>query len=142
MVNSFPTTTSTPLKSDTPEIDITVTTTASIATQERFAAVTLDITGVKLSLAIPTFQRVFAYIQNLAISDINPMPGINASAIAVNSIGRDSAGVCKIGVNKTEEIETVTLSISTQLLRIDYLDEYFSTTLTYLSACLANDLNP
>ncbi|BAY15705.1 hypothetical protein NIES21_15240 [Anabaenopsis circularis NIES-21] len=152
MVNTGTTTTTTSLKSDTPEISISLNTFTNldpISLGEnpdeggRFCSFEIEITAVKISLAPNTFSRVFTYVINLANNDINPVPGLNTNVIPkTGSIGTTPKGVCSIQVDKQELIPTVSLLLSSDNLRIDYMDEFFNRTLAYLIAAIAQDLNP
>ncbi|MBD2435826.1 hypothetical protein [Nostoc sp. FACHB-110] len=154
MVNTGTTTTTTVLKSDTPEIVISLSTFTSVDTisingvgtntGSRFCSFEITITGVKIPLAHSTFSRVFDYVMNLANNDINPIPGLNTNPIAnlVNTFGATPKGLCNIQIDKTELVPTASLVLSSENLRLDYMDEFFNRTLTYLTSAISQDLNP
>lgn len=153
MVNTGESTTTTPLASSLPEVSIefdTFTTLDPVSIDElattggRFCNFSINITGVKLSLAVATFSRVFSYVLNLVNSDVNPVTGVNSSVIPniIGALGTKPTGSCTIQVDKTQLISTVTLAFSGGNVRLDYLDEYFDRSLTYLTEALQGDLNP
>lgn len=153
MVNTGTTTTAT-LASDKPEIsisfntftnqDIDAATNQPMGVGSRFVNVIVNITGVKITLAVATFERLFGYIQNSIINDVNPMAGLNTIPIIniIGAFGTRPETNCIIQVDKTSLIDTVTCQLSANNLRIDYMDEYFARTLTYLTEALQGDLNP
>lgn len=153
MVNTGETTPTTSLASSLPEVSIqfdTFTTLDPISVNEsagtggRFCNFSINITGVKLSLAVATFSRVFNYVLSSVNSDINPIPGVNTNIIpnVIGALGTKPTGNCTIQVNKSELVSTITLDFSGGNIRLDYLDEYFDRSLTYLTEALQSDLNP
>jgi hypothetical protein len=153
MVNTGTPTPSTPLKSDTPDISISLSTFTntdlvslgqSSITGGRFCSFEISVSGVKLSLANNTFERIFNYVINLANNDINPIPGLNTATIpnVPNAIGTTPKGLCNVQVDKKEIIPVVSLVLSSQNIRLDYMDEFFQRTLAYLQLAITEDLNP
>ena len=152
MVNTGTTTTTTPLKSDTPNVDVQVETIISINQMaldqqlaiNRMANISITVTGVKKELAMALFNRCFTYAQSLANSDLNPMPAVNQSQVVqdIGQVVNTPKSTCAITVDKTETVDTVTLVLTAVKLRLDYMDEFFTSTAAYLSLALSTDLNP
>lgn len=154
MVNTGTTSTSTTTpKSEVPEISVSVNTFTNLdlnsvgvstGTSGRFATFEITITGVKTSLAYNTFSRVFNYVMELARNDMNPMTGVNTAPIfnAIGSSGTTPKGICNLQVDKSELVSTASLFLSSENLRLDYMDEFFSRTLEYLQLAISQDLNP
>lgn len=153
MVAQFPEQTTTPAKNLTPSIVISVGTftnfdplsvDTSVSTSSRMCEITINVTNIQKPLAIASFTRLFAYVQNLANNDINPILNVNQSNInpSPNFSVTKPLGVCKISADKSESLPIINLSVEVYNLRLDYMDEYFNSTLTYLTNVIANDLNP
>lgn len=153
MVAQFPGTGEIQSKSQLPKIDITVNTFIEYVStdnpqrtdpQTRMCIVSIKVENVQKSLAIATFTRIFDYVQNLANNDINPMGNVNVGAIADFStfaVTKPETGVI-LSIDSSQAITVCTLALNIANLRLDYMDEYFSRTLTYLTNAIANDLNP
>lgn len=143
-----------PLKSDSPEVSVNIFTYTNkdltddllqlTGTFGRFIRFEISILNVKTELAVATFSRVFMYVQNLANNDINPLSSANTGDIpnVIGSIGTTPRGLCNLQINKFEIVPTANLVLSSENLRLDYMDEFFERTLTYLQAAIEEDLNP
>jgi hypothetical protein len=160
MVAQFPVTTTTPAKNLTPQISIDVktftefaTTTAAQAdgTSSRMCVIAIAITNLNKTLAIATFSRVFAYVQSLANNDINPIPNMNlvpvnpggtsANPLGIYNQAQPETGII-LSIDSSELISVCAFNLKIDGLRLDYMDEYFNSTLAYLSNVIAHDLNP
>ncbi|MCC5617566.1 hypothetical protein LC605_21245 [Nostoc sp. CHAB 5836] len=153
MVAQFPQTTTTPAKNLTPQIKVDVKTfTEGIArisepgTQRNYRMCGIDIvvSNVNKSLAVATFSRVFTYAQSLANNDINPTPNVNANPVEAGANllqAKPETGIT-LSIDSTELMSVCALTLSIANLRLDYMDEYFNSTLAYLTNAIANDLNP
>jgi hypothetical protein len=153
MVAQFPVTTTTPAKNLTPQIKVDVKTFIEAITSinqsvpqknYRMCAVDIVISNVNKALAVATFSRVFAYAQSLANNDINPTTNTNLDAIQAGGAllqFKPTTGIT-LSIDSTELISVCALILSVDNLRLDYMDEYFNSTLTYLTNAIANDLNP
>lgn len=153
MVAQFPIEPIVPLQIATPEIKITVNTflspnPVSLANPNsgntRTCTIAINVSRLNRSIAHNTFERIFSYVQDLANNDLNPTLLINERTIAATDAGNvfSPTGICNISVDKSETIAIVNLSLQVSNLRLDYMDEYFGRTLTYLTDAIANDLNP
>ena len=153
MVAQFPVTPTTPPQNLTPEIKTTVNTflapnpvfSADQATgNTRTCTIVINVSNLSRSRAIDAFGRIFNYVQLLANNDLNPASSINQNAISPYDAGNvfSPTGICNISLDMSEEIAIVKLNLQVSNLRLDYMDEYFSATLNYLSLAIANDLNP
>ncbi len=144
MVAQFPETITTPAKILLPQIQVDVRTFAELPAT-RMCIIDIEILNIKKSLAIGTFSRIFAYAQSLANNDINPMPLVNQETITNSSPGfsvtKPETGLV-ISIDSSELAQICNLSLKINNLRLDYMDEYFNSTLTYLTNAIANDLNP
>jgi hypothetical protein len=110
----------------------------------RLVTLNIQVGGLKASLASATFARIFAYTQNLANNDMNPTTDVNQIPPQSNSGAVDTIplGTCLIKTDKSGDVDTVSLTLTANEIRLDYLDEYFSRTLSYLIAAIETDLNP
>lgn len=153
MVAQFPITPITQPQNLTPEIKTTVNTFLApnpISSgnpntgNTRTCTIVINVSNLNRSHAINAFERIFNYVQLLATNDLNPTPSINQSIVSPYDSGNvfSPTGICDISVDMTEIIATVKLSLQVSNLRLDYMDEYFTATLNYLSLAIANDLNP
>ncbi|MDZ8086508.1 MAG: hypothetical protein RMY16_13265 [Nostoc sp. DedQUE12b] len=153
MVAQFPITPTTPAKNLTPQIkvDVLTFTEAILLVTElgmprhyRMCAIDIAISNVNKNLAVGTFSRVFAYAQSLANNDINPTPNVNANPVEASANllqAKPTTGIT-LSIDSTEIISVCALTLSIANLRLDYMDEYFNSTLTYLTNAIASDLNP
>ncbi|MCC5597972.1 hypothetical protein [Nostoc favosum] len=153
MVAQFPVEITTPAKTLTPQIKIDVRTfNEGIARSSepgmqrdyRMCAVDIVINNVNKNLAVATFSRIFAYAQSLANNDINPTANTNLSAVETGANllqAKPNTGII-LSIDSTESISVCALTLSISNLRLDYMDEYFNSTLTYLTNAIASDLNP
>jgi hypothetical protein len=142
MVAQFPQSVTNPPKSSTPKIDVLINT--FLQSQSRMCVVTIKVENLQKTLAITTFQRIFNYIQISANQDINPVPDVNLSpitAIPDPLAGQPRAQII-FSLDATELVQVCNLELYIQNLRLDYMDEYFSRTLTYLTEAVSSDLNP
>jgi hypothetical protein len=153
MVAQFPVTPATPPKILMPGIHVTVNTFLGfnavslgehVNGSTRTCNIVINVSNLNRSHAINAFERIFNYVQLLANNDLNPTSLINQDTISSTDPGDvfSPTGVCNINVDMTEIIATVKLNIQVSNLRLDYMDEYFTATLNYLSLAIANDLNP
>lgn len=153
MVVTFPVTPTTPPRNLTPEIKTTVNTFLSPnpislnhpdTGNTRTCNITVNVSNLNRTNALSAFGRIFNYVQVLANNDLNPTTNQNTNIILPNDPGSvfSPTGICNVSVDMTETIATVTLSLQVSNLRLDYMDEYFTATLNYLSLAIANDLNP
>ncbi|BBD66336.1 hypothetical protein NIES4072_63950 [Nostoc commune NIES-4072] len=153
MVATFPETPTAQPKFLTPLINITVNTflasnpvsTGNIASQTtRTCNITINVDNLSRSLAIAAFNRIFNYAQSLANNDLNPSASANQNPINPTDPGNvfSPTGICNITVDKSGDVPIVKLTLQASNLRIDYMDEYFATTLNYLTLAITNDLNP
>lgn len=143
MVAQFPTQATTPEKKLLPQVKVDVKTFTELPAT-RMCAVDILIENVKKSLAVATYSRIFTYAQSLAKTDINPITDVNAGNISVAptfNVTKPETGLV-ISVDATETEPVCTLSLKINNLRLDYMDEYFASTLAYLTNSIANDLNP
>ncbi len=155
MVAQFPEATTTPAKNLTPQIKVDVKTytefspvtldqPAASANTSRMCMVDISISNVNKSLAVATFSRVFAYVQSLANNDINPISNTNLTDVTPVSAylqSKPTTGIT-LSIDSTEITAVCALTLSIANLRLDYMDEYFASTLTYLTNAIATDLNP
>jgi hypothetical protein len=160
MVAQFPVTITTPAKNLTPQISVDVKTFTEFSqttilsasgSTSRMCVVSITITNLNKSLAVATFDRVFAYVQSLAINDINPIPNINLApinpGIAIGEFSRayvqaePETGIT-LSIDSSELISVCAFTLKISGLRLDYMDEYFNSTLAYLTNVIAHDLNP
>ncbi|MCM0593451.1 MAG: hypothetical protein KA716_25945 [Gloeotrichia echinulata DEX184] len=150
MVNTTTTTTATTLNSDKPSIVITVNTFIAVSAQldynETFklCKFSLSIKNVKVALAFNTFQRVFNYTQHLANNDINPLTAIQpqVSNFMAPTEAQTPFGGVSMNIDYSQIPAVVNLDVTSNNLRLDYMDEFFTSTLEYLNLSLTNDLNP
>ena len=153
MVVTFPEVPATQAKNLTPTIKTTVNTFLGlnpVSTNNsdnkttKTCNITIHVDNLARSHAIIAFQRIFDYVQSLAKNDLNPTSLTNQNAISPTDPGNvfSPTGICNISLDKSENIPTVSLSLQVSNLRIDYMDEYFTGTLSYLTLAIANDLNP
>jgi len=152
MVAQFPVETAEVEKVSTPIIQVDVNTFTSlnpitadntVNAATRMCSVNIVISNIKTTLAVGTFSRVFAYAQNLANNDVNPISNIsNSSDPSPNfPVTKPETGIV-INIDKSQTISTCNLTLKINNLRLDYMDEYFNRTLAYLTQAIQNDLNP
>lgn len=143
MVAQFPQETTTPAKNLTPKITLDVNTYTE-SNNNRMCKVTINVESIQKELAIATFSRLFTYAQSLAINDVNPIPDANTTVVSSNPVflsSKPETGLI-FSVDASELVTVCNLSLIITNLRLDYMDEYFASTLTYLTSAIANDLNP
>lgn len=152
MVAQFPEQTTTPSKNLTPTIQIDVNTFTNLdpltvggeTTATRMCNVVIEVANIKKTLAVATFSRLFSYAQSLANNDINPIPNTNTAVITSSPqylVSKPESGIL-INVDASELVPVCGLSLKINNLRLDYMDEYFNRTLTYLTSAISSDLNP
>jgi hypothetical protein len=153
MVATFPITPTTPARNLSPEINTTVNTFLGLnptsinnpnAGSTKTCNVTINVSNLARDNAISAFERIFSYVQVLAKNDLNPVASINQNTVSPADPGNvfSPTGICNVSVDMSEIVATVKLSLQVSNLRLDYMDEYFAATLSYLSLAIANDLNP
>ena len=151
MVAQFPETVTTPPKKLQPKIEVNVDTytensytSSSGVVPNRMCKIIINIENIQKELAIATFSRVFAYVQNLAINNINPIPSANSGTINPGTefiVTKPESGFI-FSVDASELSPVCIFSLAVANLRLDYMDEYFNSTLAYLTDAIATDLNP
>ena len=150
MVAQFPQTT-TPAKNLTPQIKVDVKTFneriaqfSTAQTNYKMCAVNIVVSNIKNNLAIATFSRIFIYAQSLANNDINPTPNVNTNVVdsEANLFQAQPPTGITLSIDSTEAISTCVLILNVNNLKLNYMDEYFNSRLTYLTNANANDLNP
>ncbi|MEH2082466.1 MAG: hypothetical protein V7K89_21535 [Nostoc sp.] len=159
MVAQFPGQTITPAKNLTPLIIVDVNTfveasllpafeetsnpgSAAFSGINRMCLVSIEINNIKKSLAVATFSRVFDYARSLANNDLNPLTTTDTINNSSKTLLNKPESGLKLSIDGSETIVVCSLSLKINNLRLTYMDEYFSSTLTYLTNAIASDLNP
>lgn len=160
MVAQFPETVTIPAKNLTPQISVDVKTFTEFSqttilqtsgSTSRMCVISIAVTNVNKSLAVATFARVFSYVQSLANNDINPIPNMNSQPVNPGATVGNVSGIyaqaqpetgITLSIDSSELISVCAFSLKIAGLRLDYMDEYFNSTLAYLTNAITSDLNP